>query len=29
MKDLFNDDDFIEIYLDTPFDVCEHLDPKG
>lgn len=26
---LFSDGDFIEVFVDTPIEVCEHRDPKG
>jgi adenylylsulfate kinase len=29
VKDLVNSDEFIEIYIDTPLEVCESRDPKG
>jgi bifunctional enzyme CysN/CysC len=28
-RELFQPDEFIEIYVDTSFDVCEQRDPKG
>ena len=28
-RDLLGKDEFIEIYVDTPLDVCEARDPKG
>jgi len=29
VKDLVNLDEFIEVYIDTPLEVCESRDPKG
>ena len=29
MKDLVEDDEFIEVFIDTPLEVCEQRDPKG
>lgn len=29
LKALVNEDEFIEVYIDTPLDVCENRDPKG
>ncbi len=28
-RELFNKGDFIEIYIDTPLEICEQRDPKG
>jgi adenylylsulfate kinase len=28
-KDIVGEDDFLEIFIDTPLEVCESLDPKG
>jgi len=28
-RELFNEGEFFEIYVDTPLDVCEQRDPKG
>ena len=28
-KDLIGDDNFIDVFMDTPFEVCEQRDPKG
>jgi bifunctional enzyme CysN/CysC len=28
-RDLFQDGEFIEVYVDTPLEVCEERDPKG
>ena len=28
-RDLFQEGEFIEIYIDTPLEVCEERDPKG
>ena len=28
-RDLLNSGDFIEVYIDTPLEVCEQRDPKG
>ncbi|MGE0768021.1 MAG: sulfate adenylyltransferase subunit CysN [Hyphomicrobiaceae bacterium] len=28
-RDLFDDGEFIEVFVDTPLDVCERRDPKG
>ena len=28
-RNLFNDDEFIEVYIDTPIEVCEARDSKG
>ena len=28
-RKLFNDDEFIEIFIDTPIEVCEARDSKG
>ena len=28
-RDLLNSGDFIEVYIDTPIEVCEQRDPKG
>jgi bifunctional enzyme CysN/CysC len=28
-RDLLQDGEFIEIFVDTPLDVCESRDPKG
>ncbi|EAH7242187.1 adenylyl-sulfate kinase [Campylobacter coli] len=29
IKDLLNDDEYIEIFVDTPLEICEKRDPKG
>ena len=29
VKELVNDDEFIEIFIDTPLNICESRDPKG
>ncbi|WP_105167011.1 adenylyl-sulfate kinase [Pseudoalteromonas sp. T1lg23B] len=29
VRELLADDEFIEVFLDTPLDVCEQRDPKG
>ena len=29
VRDIFDNGDFIEIYLNTPLEVCEERDPKG
>ena len=29
IRDLINQDEFIEIFIDTPIDICESRDPKG
>lgn len=29
VRDLFKDGEFIEVFVDTPLDVCEQRDPKG
>ncbi|QDP39532.1 adenylyl-sulfate kinase [Radiobacillus deserti] len=29
VRQLFRDDEFIEVFIDCPFDVCEDRDPKG
>lgn len=29
VRELFSDDQFIEIYVDTPLYICEQRDPKG
>ena len=29
VRDLVQDDEFIEIFIDTPLEVCENRDPKG
>ena len=29
VRDLLGDGDFIEIFVDTPLEVCESRDPKG
>ncbi|EGK7522367.1 adenylyl-sulfate kinase [Campylobacter lari] len=29
IKDLLDDDEYIEIFVDTPLEVCEKRDPKG
>ncbi len=28
-RDLFQEGEFIEVYVDTPLEVCEARDPKG
>jgi bifunctional enzyme CysN/CysC len=28
-RDLIGKDSFVEVYVDTPLEVCEHRDPKG
>jgi adenylylsulfate kinase-like enzyme len=28
-RDLFDDGEFIEVFIDTPLEVCEARDPKG
>jgi len=28
-RNLFNDDEFIEVFIDTPIEVCEARDSKG
>jgi len=28
-KDIIGDDDFLEVFVDTPLEVCEQRDPKG
>jgi bifunctional enzyme CysN/CysC len=28
-RDLFQEGEFIEVYIDTPLEVCEERDPKG
>lgn len=28
-RELVGDDEFIEVYVDTPLEVCEARDPKG
>jgi bifunctional enzyme CysN/CysC len=28
-RELFQEDEFVEVYVDTPIDVCEARDPKG
>jgi bifunctional enzyme CysN/CysC len=28
-RDLMGKDEFIEVYVDTPLDICEARDPKG
>jgi bifunctional enzyme CysN/CysC len=28
-RDLFDEGEFIEVYVDTPLEVCEARDPKG
>lgn len=28
-RDLLNEDEFIEVFIDTPLEVCEQRDPKG
>ena len=28
-RSLFEEDEFIEIYIDTPIEICEQRDPKG
>lgn len=29
VKKLFEDDTFLEVFIDTPIDICEERDPKG
>ncbi|WP_435331138.1 adenylyl-sulfate kinase, partial [Klebsiella pneumoniae] len=29
VRDLVDDGEFIEVFIDTPLDVCESRDPKG
>jgi adenylylsulfate kinase len=29
VKDLVNENEFIEVYINTPLEVCENRDPKG
>lgn len=29
VRDLFEDGQFIEVFIDTPLDICEQRDPKG
>ncbi|MGF1737302.1 adenylyl-sulfate kinase [Photobacterium satsumensis] len=29
VRELVNTDEFVEVYIDTPLDVCESRDPKG
>ncbi|MGR5144723.1 adenylyl-sulfate kinase [Photobacterium sp. DNB23_23_1] len=29
VRELVNDDEFVEVYIDTPLEVCESRDPKG
>jgi adenylylsulfate kinase-like enzyme len=28
-RELFQEDEFVEVYVDTPLEVCEERDPKG
>ncbi len=28
-KDIVGEDDFLEVFVDTPLEVCEQRDPKG
>ena len=28
-RGLFNDDEFVEVFVDTPLAICEQRDPKG
>ena len=28
-RELFQDGEFVEVYVDTPLEVCEARDPKG
>ena len=28
-RDLFSDNEFLEVFVDTPLEVCEQRDPKG
>lgn len=29
VRNIVNDDEFVEVFVDTPLDVCEKRDPKG
>ncbi|MDN3522098.1 sulfate adenylyltransferase subunit CysN [Halomonas ramblicola] len=29
VREMFDEDDFIEVHVDTPLDICEQRDPKG